>query len=283
MEWACRKCLPCRLNMRRLWTSRLILEASVSPVARFVTLTFAPKFYPADGSLNPRVLVLFMKRLRKAIEPERVRFYAVGEYGENTWRAHFHVALFSRVVVDEAIRAAWVDVDSAEPLGFVDIKQVGPESAAYIAGYTVKKLTKVGDPRLKGRHPEFARMSRRPFGIGAGAVPALAKAVTSRAGAKAVAAAADVPGVIRFGGKLWPLGRYLKGRLRGDAGLDTSPQPRSNIRRDEVSRSERLARDMQAALLVPGAREVHEGKRVQTSRKVKYLHAVNQSKKRNEL
>lgn len=54
-----------------------------------------------------------------------------------------------------------------------------PESATYVAGYVTKKLTKPGDPKLGGRHPEFARMSLRP-GIGAGAMYDIGKAIQEK-------------------------------------------------------------------------------------------------------
>lgn len=35
-----------------------------------------------------------MKRLRKYLEPVKVRFFACGEYGDNTYRPHYHLILF---------------------------------------------------------------------------------------------------------------------------------------------------------------------------------------------
>ncbi len=91
----CGRCLFCRINHAREWQHRLLLEASTWEVSIFATLTYDTMRTPYDGSLIPRDLKLFMKRLRKRMEPLRIRFYAVGEYGEDeAEHPHYHLALF---------------------------------------------------------------------------------------------------------------------------------------------------------------------------------------------
>lgn len=75
-------------------------------------------------------------------------------------------------------------------------------------------MTRKEDPRLQGRTPEFAIMSNRP-GIGAGAIRTIADDLLSVAGRRYLDQAQDVPSALRTGGKLLPLGRYLKEQLRG--------------------------------------------------------------------
>ena len=45
-------------------------------------------------SLRKRDFQLFMKRLRKKYSDDRIRFYACGEYGSETFRPHYHAILF---------------------------------------------------------------------------------------------------------------------------------------------------------------------------------------------
>lgn len=86
-------------------------------------------------------------------------------------------------------------------------------SAAYIAGYVLKKLKTSSS--ISGRHPEFARMSLKP-GIGAGAVPDVASAVMQW---KLEERNGDVPVGLRHGSAVLPLGRYLRRKLRLQCGL----------------------------------------------------------------
>lgn len=99
--------------------------------------------------------------------------------------------------------------------GNVYLGSVEQASARYIAGYITDKLTDPTDDRLEGRHPEFARMSRMP-GIGYAALPEIASQVLEyedRMGN-------DVPHVLQHGGANWPLGTYLRRKLRLHVGRD---------------------------------------------------------------
>lgn len=202
--FGCGQCLPCRINRRRIWSHRILLEACVSASSSFLTLTYAPEFVPDAGSLVPRDLTLFLKRLRKH---RQFRYFAVGEYGDHSQRPHYHAALFGIGVEDvEIVRKCW-------GLGFVMLGDLTLQSASYVAGYVTKKMTSKLDERLNGRYPEFARMSLRP-GIGAYAMPDIASSVLSEPGQGEVARTGDVPSVLRHGNRLHPLGRYLRDQLR---------------------------------------------------------------------
>lgn len=91
-----------------------------------------------------------------------------------------------------------------------------PQSAAYIAAYTTKKMTKIDDPRLEGRLPEFARMSRRP-GIGVGFMNDVASALMEH---KLDEKMLDVPLSLSHGTTKLPLGRFLRRKLRTYIGRD---------------------------------------------------------------
>lgn len=195
----------------------MILESLSHPASCFVTLTYNDDHIPEGGTLNPDDTKLFLKRLRKAYHPLKLRYYLVGEYGDRTLRPHYHIALFG-VPPDAVYTIADAWARNGNPIGHVVVGTLTFESAAYIAGYVTKKMTKADDPRLGGRHPEFARMSLRP-GIGALAMDQVADMLHTRVGSRLIAETGDVPTVLRHGGKPMPLGRYLRRKLREKVGV----------------------------------------------------------------
>lgn len=200
-----------------------MLEAAVHPAASFVTLTYNDKYKPLDGCVRPEVLSGFMKRLRYHVGNPGIRFYGVGEYGDKTWRPHYHLALFG---IDPTLRThcqyiedAWKvarGVDAGNSLGFTYTGSLTVASAQYIAKYVTKKMTNEKDPRLCGRAPEFARMSLRP-GIGALSVSQIAAALQNFGGLSGLDG--DVPKVLTHGRTNWPLGRYMRARMRLAMGM----------------------------------------------------------------
>lgn len=92
--YPCGKCVPCVYRDKRVWTHRILLESFLHASSVFVTLTYNDQHLPADGCLVPGHLQLWLKRIRKSLAPERVRFFACGEYGGTTWRPHYHLAMF---------------------------------------------------------------------------------------------------------------------------------------------------------------------------------------------
>lgn len=206
-----------------------MLEALQHSSSAFVTLTYSDENLPrilgkSDtlATLQSVDLQLFLKRLRKRIQPNRIRFYAVGEYGDDTFRPHYHVALFgfvpciygSGINHRSSTHSCTCDscrvIDQAWGLGRISNDVLEPASAKYICGYVLKKLTRTDDPRLEGRWPEFARMSNRP-GIGKDAMQLVAETLKHY---DLHTSLEDVPSSLRHGRKLYPLGRYLKHKLR---------------------------------------------------------------------
>lgn len=208
----CGQCMPCRVNRKRLWTHRILLESYYHEKNSFVTLTYNEENLPEGGTLVPRDLQLFLKRARKQFAPHRLRFYAVGEYGDRTWRPHYHLALFGAGPEDSEI------IDSSWKKGYTMCGDLNKNTAMYVCGYITKKLTKKEDERLQGRHPEFARMSNRP-GIGAEAAKDIADALFSEYG-KDMMQEGDAPISLKHGKRNLPLGRYLRDKIRDEIGVD---------------------------------------------------------------
>lgn len=204
-------CKACRINKRRIWTARLLLESTNHDRAYFVTLTYSPENLPAGGTLVPRHLQLWLKRLRKALSPFVVRFYAVGEYGERTMRPHYHAIIFGPDIPD-FIRI----VDTTWGLGIVHTGIASMEAMQYVAGYVLKKWSHE-TPLPEGLEPEFARMSRRP-GLGGDCTSALAAVYNDPVLCREIGQRGDILDTFRMNGEIWPLGRYLKLRVRESAG-----------------------------------------------------------------
>ena len=190
----CGQCIGCRLNRSVMWATRCMHEAQLYDDNCFITLTFDEEHLPQDYSLNHDYFQKFMKRLRKEIYPRKVRYFMCGEYGDDTWRPHFHAILFNwdfpdkikysvtgnenPYFISEQLYRLW-------PFGFHLIGELTFETAAYVARYCVKKIT--GDDaeahynriitdwnEVTGEItfmkevsllPEYARMSTNP-GIG---------------------------------------------------------------------------------------------------------------------
>ena len=155
-------------------------EAQLHDDNAFITLTYNDDNLPTDGSLVPEHFQKFMKRLRKEIEPKRVRFFHCGEYGDDFERPHYHACLFGYDFEDKKFlkREGEHDLFTSEQLdevwgkGYGFIGSVTYESAGYVARYITKKITGARASEHYCRdtrngsvvelQPEYATMSRRP-------------------------------------------------------------------------------------------------------------------------
>lgn len=216
--YGCGQCMPCRFNKRRIWAHRLMLEAKCHDRKCFATLTYAEE--PKGSSVNIKHVQDWLKRLRKKLQPKKIRYFVVGEYGEVSGRPHYHAALFGLgcdtgpVIGGTCQCRGCSDVRQTWGFGHVLLAPLEMKCAQYLCGYVTKKMTRRDDPRLLGRDPEFARMSLWP-GIGADAMGAVSSEIM-RYGLT------EVPAGLRHGSTVLPLGRYLKGRLRRECGLEAA-------------------------------------------------------------
>lgn len=237
----CGQCLSCRINHRRVWAHRIMLEASLWPHNAFLTLTYSDDKLPSNG-VSVTEHQSFMRLLRAQwhrATGQTFRFYMCAEYGDKTFRPHYHYALFNfpsckgsgAVYVNRKYVPCRCEICSFVTRvwnkGHIFIGRLEQESAQYIAGYVTKKMTKSDDPRLSVAvtdpetgeityakyHPEFSRASRNP-GISAGIVPDLV--------ARFHASGSDeLPVALKHNGRSLPLGRYLKTKLKESLGDDS--------------------------------------------------------------
>lgn len=105
-EYTCGACPECLSSRSRAWAIRAVYESRLHEHNCMITLTYDNFARDASGrvigELPPdRNLPLvkkhvqdFLKRLRKAIAPTKIRYIATGEHGKHTNRAHYHLIIF---------------------------------------------------------------------------------------------------------------------------------------------------------------------------------------------
>lgn len=210
----CGQCLHCRINRQREWSYRILLEQRCFKYSSFVSLTY--KDNPV--SLQPSHLQKFMKDLRYDLGDHRIRFFAVGEYGEENQRPHYHLALFNYPSCSnfrtwhsgpccwscDLLRSNWRH-------GSIDQGELNAKSAQYLCGYVTKKLTNINHKEtrdwLNGRHPEFMRSSQ---GIGRSAAEKIANNLIS---VEDLEADQLMPSSLVESGRSMYLGRYMKSKI----------------------------------------------------------------------
>jgi hypothetical protein len=90
----CGKCEECRKEKMLEMKTRLKEELKKHKEAFFLTLTYDEEH---KKNLNKRDIQLFLKRLRKDME---LKYFYVGELGEETKRPHYHMIIFGEIPKD---------------------------------------------------------------------------------------------------------------------------------------------------------------------------------------
>lgn len=194
----CGNCPPCKKRRVDSWVFRLMQEEKVSSSAYFVTLTYNTENVPLTPrgwmTLNKGYDIVekvdkktgeivkkkkdrcdftkYMKRLRKLCGGNTLKYYAVGEYGTDNQRPHWHAIIFN-VPRETLLFDAW-HLDGKQ-LGQVHVGQVSGDSIAYCCKYLDKEQTRLFGVNRQGykfyfpksvddRVPEFSLMSK---GLGA--------------------------------------------------------------------------------------------------------------------
>lgn len=185
------------------------MEWITSPVTPyFYTLTYDEDHCPSGGTLDKKRTLQWLKDTQKR-ETGNFRYYLVGEYGETSFRPHYHLVLFpAHISQVKHLANCWKS-------GFTQVSELSPARARYCANYTAKKLTKGNDPRLAGREPEFRTSSRNPP-IGSEFIKQLGPQVRK---AGIIEKTGDVPRSFRTDGKIYPIGKWALDKLRADLGV----------------------------------------------------------------
>jgi len=206
-EHGCGECLRNRTYEKRVWCHRMDLESRLHAHNSFLTLTYDDAHLPAGSTLVKRDLQLWFKKFRKTLwqlYKIRIRYFIVGEYGDETQRPHYHAALFGvGPEFQDIVLSTW-------QMGHVMLAELNIQTIRYITGYVTKKMG-VRDIH-DGREPEFRLMSK---GLGRGFTPNIVDALDCAEGASLLQD--DVPSSLQLSGSLAPLGRYLQSKLRKEA------------------------------------------------------------------
>lgn len=188
---SCGKCLECMRQASREWAFRILDECSLHDKNCFITLTYNDDNYPDFGEVSVREHQLFLKRLRAAISPIKIRFFMSAEYGKKHMRPHYHYIIFGWYPDDaryfctddkhtSLFRSALLE--SVWTKGFSTVGTVTYDTALYAAKYLQKYQFLDSPPKVLCEYPDvgnfrtysyefrsmqkpFVRMSNRP-GIG---------------------------------------------------------------------------------------------------------------------
>lgn len=166
-------------------TTRIIHESQMWPDNSFITLTYGPGNLPANSALEHRDYQLFTKRLRKLYSEKTIRFYMCGEYGDENGRPHYHACIFNHAFEKTRERGKsgsgeimWesTELNDLWGMGTCTTQDLTPNSAAYVAGYVMKKTKGQESSQAYGiitpdgeyihREPPYSKSSLKP-GIGA--------------------------------------------------------------------------------------------------------------------
>lgn len=170
-EVPCSKCWACLCRRADAWAFRILQEKKRSKSAHFIGLTYDDAHVPVNPetmrlTLDRKAIPLYMKRLRKLHDkidyPEKkpLKYYAVGEYGEDYERPHYHMILFN--AIPELIPIAW-SIDKVM-LGRVHIGEQGVTAggARYLAQYM---LTGQDEKYILNADGSKTYFRERPFSL----------------------------------------------------------------------------------------------------------------------
>ena len=156
---ACGKCIECLKDYQNEWTFRVMEEVKHSQSVYKFEITYSDEYLPIDGETQTPVVCRkhiqdFFKRLRKSIEPFKIRYFGVSEYGGVTNRPHYHIIIFNLPCknifeADAICQRSW-------QFGHVRTRYLNFQSIRYVCKY----LNKIDDRP----HPvkPFRFMSTKP-------------------------------------------------------------------------------------------------------------------------
>ena len=149
----CGRCPECRIRKVQEWIFRIQQEAKMYDRMSFVTLTYNTQYVPISKNgfmtLDKKDLQKFFKRLRH--HTDKIRYYAVGEYGSLNKRPHYHIILFGED--DKNL------IDKAWKIGYTHVGNVNQKTIAYTLKY-VDKGKSVPAHKRDDRIKEFSLVSK---------------------------------------------------------------------------------------------------------------------------
>lgn len=174
----CGKCVDCLRRRQHGWSFRLYHQQLVSDTACFMTLTYGENYCNKTGeyvfgedapisdngfqTLDRKDLTDFLHRLRKyqrrkLNNNETIKYYAVGEYGTDNLRPHYHIIMYN--LDPHLVARSHLLAKKIWKKGSVDIASCTPSSINYVVGYVMQgshqKMHRNDD-----RTPQFSQQSK---------------------------------------------------------------------------------------------------------------------------
>ena len=255
----CGQCMPCRVDKQRMKALRVMLENRCHGPGSFLTLTYDQDHVPLAVLNGIPTPILVKRHARQFLDSfkyrwgSKFRYMLVGEYGDRTWRPHYHVALFGvnpiQLLHHQKVRRTSDGHKVHSPYGTwkygnVDIGALEDRSCKYIAHYTTKKMTRANH-RLEDRPPEFSWSSRKPA-IGAPYLDQLEEWHYTPDGAKVLAETGDIIPYVNIGRTTYKLDPFLRRQLRGRLGVPLLKRDRPEQEEQDIGKEEREALVLQA-------------------------------------
>lgn len=177
----CGKCFQCLAKRRNDWSFRLYHQMQHSITACFITLTYGlhekegwgkdpPLSFNGHHTLDKRDFQLFIKKLRNKNkeyikknyginykDQQPLKYYAVGEYGTNNHRPHYHLILFN-LHPDLCGRSLHISRYTWQ-MGNVDIANCNLATINYTTSY-IMQGTWTPQADDDDREPHFSLMSK---------------------------------------------------------------------------------------------------------------------------
>lgn len=140
----CGKCLACREEIAKEYTYRFMNEYKYFKYLYFITLTYEddklPKNEDGFGTLNKKHIVDYLKTININVKRDNkivskdYKYFVGGEYGDQTMRPHYHIAILCD---DQRIGQYFV---AKWHYGRIDFQEGDMRSVFYVIGYSNKKI-----------------------------------------------------------------------------------------------------------------------------------------------
>lgn len=160
----------------------------------FVTLTYSDESLPLGGVCK-RDIQLWLKRLRKHFKSNVLRYFIVSEYGDHTYRPHYHALLFFKTErkddIYDIILESWNN-------GFCYFGEVEEGSIVYCTKYCLKQSSVP-----KGKEKNFRLVSKMNGGIGANYLQVQSDYHSDL----------TIPQIVKWRGQQAPMPRYYRTKL----------------------------------------------------------------------
>lgn len=172
IEVPCGHCPECLSKKKLNWVARCLAEKETSAFSYFITLTYDDSHLIMIPHLQE--IQRFVNRLRKYM---KLRYLVVGELGDKSNRAHYHMILFTEKELDlvllkkgdlplyrcELLEKCW------DYKGFVSVGHCNGATIAYTVGYIVSKDKKtVFKSQSQGLGSKFFSKLEDRYAIGTG-------------------------------------------------------------------------------------------------------------------